>query len=77
MSLVAVRGVYRQELAGVVAKEAILAMIVFMVVGAIAGWIADHLIRDSTERLFRARVRWYRKGMIEAGYIEPDPPQDQ
>jgi hypothetical protein len=52
-------------------------MFVFMCVGAIAGWIADHLVRDSLERMFRARVQWYRKGLLDAGYIESDSPEGQ
>lgn len=76
MGLVVLRGAILGQFAGRVATEAITAMLVFMCVGAIAGWIVDHLVRDSLERMFRARVDWYRKGMIEAGFIEPDSLND-
>lgn len=72
MALVVMRGAVRGELADSVAAEAILAMLVFASVGFVAGWIADYLVRDSLERIFRARVAWYRKGLIEAGYDPTD-----
>lgn len=72
MGLVVLRGVINRELAGTVAVEAIVAMIVFMCIGWVAGWISDYLVRDSLERTFRARVDWYREGLVEAGIIEPD-----
>ena len=77
MGLVVLRGAIHGEFAANVAMEAITALLVFICVGGIAGWIADHLVRDSLERMFRARVDWYRKGMIEAGFIEPDQNEDQ
>lgn len=77
MGLVVLRGVLHRELAGHIAVEAIVAMLVFMGIGAVAGWIADYLVRDAVEQSFRDRVHWYRKGMIEAGYIEQDSPSDQ
>ncbi len=77
MGLVFLRGVLHRELAGQVAMEAVVAMLLFMGIGFIAGWIADYLVRDAVESTFRARVHWYRKGMIEAGYIEPDQTTDQ
>ena len=77
MGLVVLRGAIRGELAGHVAIEAIVAMLLFACVGGIAGWIADQLVRDSLERMFRARVQWYRKGMLDAGYIESDSPGEQ
>lgn len=76
MGLVAFRGVVHRELAGDVAMEAIVCMLLFMGIGFVAGWIADYLIRDAVEQTFRGRVRWYREGMIEAGYIEPEEPTD-
>ena len=76
MGLVAFRGVLHHELAGSVAMEAIVCMLLFMGIGFVAGWIADYLIRDALEQTFRARVRWFREGMIEAGYIEPEEPTD-
>ena len=72
MGLVVLRGAINRELAGNVAIEAIIAMFVFMCVGSVAGWISDYLVRDSLERVFRARVDWYRKGLIDAGLIEPE-----
>ena len=77
MGLVVLRGAIRGELAELVAMEAIVAMLVFMGVGAVAGWIADYLVRDSLQRMFRARVDWYRQGLIDAGYLESDSPEDQ
>jgi hypothetical protein len=77
MGLVVLRGAIRGEQAELVAMEAIVAMLVFMGVGAVAGWIADYLVRDSLQRMFRARVDWYRQGLIEAGYLESDSPSDQ
>jgi hypothetical protein len=72
MGLVVLRGAINRELAANVAIEAIIAMIVFMCVGSVAGWISDYLVRDSLERVFRARVDWYRKGLVDAGLIEPE-----
>lgn len=63
MALVALRGAVRGELAGRVAMEAIVALLVFAGVGFVAGWIAEYLVRDSLERMFRARVDWYRNGI--------------
>ena len=77
MGLVVLRGAIQGELAGSVAMEATVAMLVFMGVGAVAGWIADHLVRDALQRMFRARVDWYRQGMVDAGNLEPDSPADQ
>lgn len=72
MGLVVLRGAVDGEGIDGVAIKAILALIVFMGIGGVAGWIADHLVRDSLERAFRARVQWYRQGLIDAGKIEPD-----
>ncbi len=77
MGLVVLRGAIHGELAASVAMEAIVAMLVFACVGGVAGWIADYLVRDSLERMFRSRVDWYRKGMIEAGYLNTDSSGDQ
>lgn len=78
MGLVVLRGAIQGELASSVAIEAIMAMLVFAVVGGVAGWIADYLVRDSLERMFRSRVDWYRKGMIDAGHItDTDSPREQ
>jgi hypothetical protein len=67
MALVVIRGVINGELAGRVASEAIVALIIFSGIGYLAGWIVDHLIRDAVERMFRARVDWYRKGINDMG----------
>ena len=72
MGLVVLRGVINGELAGSVAVDAIIAMVAFMSIGAVAGWISEYLVRDSIERLFRARVQWYRQGLLDAGLIEPE-----
>jgi hypothetical protein len=76
MGLVVFRGAIQGEHAGSVASEAIVAMLVFLCLGAVAGWIADYLVRDSLERMFRARVDWYRKGLVDAGYMETESPED-
>ncbi len=69
MGLVALRGVMHGELAMHVAQEAIITLIVFLGIGAITGAIADYLVRDAVEHLYRKRVQWYRKRVaeIEAG----------
>ncbi len=76
MGLVVFRGAIFGELAGEVAIEAIIAMVVFAGVGGVAGWIADFLVRDSLEGMFRKRVDWYRQGLIDAGNIEQDSSED-
>ena len=76
MGLVVLRGAIHGELAGSIAIEAIVAMLVFMGVGAVAGWIADHLVKDALQRMFRARVDWYRQGMVDAGFLEHELPKD-
>ena len=76
MGLVVLRGAIYGQIAANVAMEAIAAMLVFMCVGGVAGWIADHLVRDSLEKMFHGRVDWYRQGMIDAGFIDPKPPKD-
>ena len=76
MGLVVLRGAFHGEVAGAVAMEAVVAMLIFMGVGAVAGWIADHLVRDSLQRMFHARVEWYRQGMVDAGYLESDSTND-
>lgn len=65
MGLVVLRGAIRGELAASVAEEAIIALIVFLGIGAIAGAIVDYLIRDAVENLYRKRVQWYRDGVAE------------
>ena len=73
MSLVVLRGAINGEMAGYVAIEALAAMLIFMGIGWVAGWITDYLVRDSLERNFRARVQRYREGLMEAGFVEPRP----
>lgn len=63
MGLVVLRGAIRGELAAGVAEEAIMTMVVYLGIGAIAGAIADYLIRDAVENLYRKRVQWYRDGV--------------
>ncbi len=67
MGLVGLRGAILGEFASSVAQEAIIALVVFSGIGFVAGWIADYLIRDSLERKYRARVEWYRDGLVDAG----------
>jgi hypothetical protein len=77
MGLVVLRGAIRGELASGVAIEAIVAMLVFMCLGSLAGWIMDQLVQDSLRRMFQARVDWYRQGLIDAGYREQDSPAER
>jgi hypothetical protein len=67
MAMVGLRGAIMGEFASSVAQEAIVALVVFSGVGLVAGWIADYLIRDSLESKFRARVEWYREGLVDEG----------
>ena len=76
MALVALRGAVRGELAGSVVTESIVALVVFVTVGLGAGWIADYLIRDSLEQMFRARIGWYRKELLETRREQPDSSED-
>jgi hypothetical protein len=70
MALVVFRGAIQGLPADEVTTRAIIAMLVFYGVGWVAGWIIDYLIRDAVEQMFRKRVEWYRKGLIEAGYLD-------
>lgn len=76
MGVVVLRGALYGEAAGEVALEAIFALAVFAVIGGVAGWIADYLVRDAVEQSFRKRVDWYRQGLIDAGYEEQGSPKD-
>lgn len=71
MGVVLLRGLIDGGLAGHVAIDAIVALVLFMGIGAVAGWIADQLVRDALEQMFRARVEWYRNGLAESGLAEP------
>ncbi len=73
MGLVVFRGAIRGELAGAVAVEAIFALMVFAVIGGVAGWIADYLIRDALETLFRKQVARYHQGPIDVASDEAEP----
>ena len=59
MAWVAIRGGMRNELAAAVAVESIMALMIFAVVGAVAGAIVDYLVRDDLEKQYRRRVAWY------------------
>ena len=76
MGIVGIRGAFFGEPAESVAKEAIVALVVFAGVGAVAGWVAEYLVRHSVERMFRSRIDWYREGLIEAGYLKPNSSRD-
>ena len=77
MFVVAVRGaIWNQQIASV-AKDAMAALLLFTLLGAIAGWIAEYLIRDSLERTFRSRVDWYRQGLIDAGSEKASSADDE
>lgn len=67
MGLVVLRGAVFGENAETVALEAIASLVIFAGIGAVAGWIADYLVRDSLETMFRRRVDWYREGLVEQG----------
>ncbi|MGB7325554.1 MAG: hypothetical protein WBD31_11840 [Rubripirellula sp.] len=76
MALVVLRGAIGGELAGRVACESIVALIIFAGVGYVAGWIADYLVRDALERNFRARVDWYREGLTDSVYDKTKSSKD-
>lgn len=77
MAVVVLRGAIQGEHAASVATEAIMMMLIFACFGGFAGWTADYLVRDSLERMFRARVQWYRKGLIDAGYLKTEQPENR
>lgn len=77
MFVVAIRGaIYGQQIDSV-AKEAMAALLLFTAMGAVAGWIAEYLIRDSLEAAFRKRVNWYRQGLADATQEETNPTADK
>jgi len=47
------------ELAAEVVVESMMALVVFAVLGGIAGAISDYLVREDLERQYRSRVAWY------------------
>lgn len=63
MGLVVLRGAIHGEMASEVAGEAIGVLIVFLGIGTAAGAIADYLVRDAVEDLYRKRVQWFREGV--------------
>jgi hypothetical protein len=73
MFVVAVRGALWRQQIDSVAKDAMVALLLFTAMGALAGWIAEYLIRDSLERSFRNRVDWYRQGIVDATKKEASP----
>lgn len=73
MAVVMARGALQRENVNDVAVESILALFAFMLIGATAGWIMDYVIRDAVETLFRNRVDWYRKGLIDTGDLKEKP----
>lgn len=72
MSVVVLRGAIRGEQAEGVATEALASLIVFSGIGAMAGWIADQLVRGDVETLFRNRVQWYQKGLADMNRSQDD-----
>lgn len=66
MAVVVLRGLFHAEAVDQVMSEALLMMVIFTGVGAVAGWIAEHLVQENIESLFRKRVEWYRNGVLEA-----------
>lgn len=67
MAMVVLRGAIEGQLADDVATRAIIAMLIYAGIGWVAGWVADYLVRDAVEQMFRKRVEWYREGLIELG----------
>lgn len=63
MFVVAIRGAIWGQQIDSVAKDAMVALLLFTAMGAVAAWIAEYLIKDTLERAFRSRVDWYRQGI--------------
>ena len=76
MAIVVLRGAANGEPIEVVTAEAIMAMLLFAVIGYVAGRIADYLVRDSLEQNFRTRMDWYRQGLTDLGLETADEPND-
>ncbi|MEM6979979.1 MAG: hypothetical protein AAF539_09955 [Planctomycetota bacterium] len=72
MGLVILRGAVHGELAAAVAGEAISMLIVFLIIGGLAGAIVEYLVRDALEDLYRKRVQWYREGVQERTPADTD-----
>lgn len=77
MFVVAIRGAIWGQQIDSVAKDAMVALLLFAAIGSVAGWIAEYLIRDSLERSFRNRVDWYRRGIIDRMTNEKVPVNDK
>ncbi|GEM_PF-2896982 len=75
LALVALRGGLRGEVATDVLREGMLAMLVFMVIGAITGRIADYLVQQQLETQFRHRVAVFQKELRE--FEEANNPPDE
>lgn len=69
-ALVLARGAVRGENISEVVCEAIIALVLFAAGGAVAGWVADYLLRQDIEARYRQRVAWYR-----AAIEQHDSPQ--
>ncbi len=61
MALVSIRGAMAGELAETVAIESVIALVVFAILGGIAGAVMDYLVRSNLEEQYRRRVAWYRQ----------------
>jgi len=64
-AMVACRGAFRGEPASDALPDAIIALVMFAIMGGIAGAIADHLVKQDTETRYRQRVAWYRSRLEE------------
>lgn len=62
MAVTVIRGALGGQAAGDVIGQAVVAMILFAIGGAAAGWVLDTLVRDSVRSRFSSRVDWYREG---------------
>ena len=76
LALVILQGMLRGTPATDVLFDSILAMAIFMVVGACAGWIIDHLIQATLEEQFRHRLSEYRNERASDGKREGEPAAD-
>ncbi len=64
-AMVTCRGAFRGEPASDAIPHAIIALVMFAIMGGIAGAIADHLVKQDTETRYRQRVAWYRSRLEE------------
>ncbi len=64
-AIVACRGAFRGEIVSDVIPQAIIALVMFAIMGGISGAIADHLVKQDTEARYRQRVAWYRSRLDE------------